>query len=76
MTPARASKEEQQSDNERAEDILLGALGYAEEAKIVALRRTPDGFAGRGRFRDGEEFDFSSEEELTELEQWALSVLL
>lgn len=60
----------------RAEDILLGALGYGEDAHIVSIKRTESGFCGEGCFSDGERFGFSSEEELTDLEKWALGVLL
>ena len=60
----------------RAEDILLGSLGYGEEAKIVTLERSATGYKGRATWPDGEEFDFESEDDLGELELWALSVLL
>lgn len=59
----------------RAEDILLGSLGFGEEARIVSIKRTEKGFAGRGCFDDGEEFDFESEDELGSLELWALGIL-
>jgi hypothetical protein len=60
----------------RAEDILLGSLGYGEDAKIVTLERTPTGYKGTGKWPDGEEFSFESEDELGELEEWALTLLL
>ncbi len=59
----------------RAEDILLGALGIGEEAKIVCVERCDGGYRGRAVWPDGEEFDFASDEEPTELEVWALGVL-
>lgn len=59
----------------RAEDILLGSLGLGEEARIVIVERTSDGYRGRAVWSDGEEFDFESEEEPGELELWALEVL-
>lgn len=59
----------------RAEDILLGALGFDTDASIVTLKETQDGFAGQARWSDGEEFPFQSDDELSELEQWALGVL-
>lgn len=60
----------------RAEDIILGALGFGEDAKIATIERTKNGFIGTGVFSDGEIFEFESEEELDELEEWALSTLL
>jgi hypothetical protein len=62
-------------ERQRAEDILLGSLGFAEEAKILFVERAKVGYRGSGVFADGEHFEFSSEEELVELEEWALSVL-
>jgi hypothetical protein len=61
----------------RAEDILLGSLGFGEEASLVEVHRTADGFAGTGCWDDGEKFSFESEEDipLDELEEWALSIL-
>lgn len=60
----------------RAEDIILGALGLAEDAKIISIKRTKDGYTGIAAWSDGEQFPFESEDELTELDEWALSVLL
>jgi len=59
----------------RAEDIILGSLGFGEEARIISIERTEIGFAGRGTFDDGEEFDFESEDQLGTLELWALGIL-
>lgn len=59
----------------RAEDILLGSLGFGEEAKILSIARVSGGYRGRGRWIDGEEFDFESDEPLSALEDWALTVL-
>ena len=59
----------------RAEDILLGSLGIAEDARVLSVERTSTGYRGRAAWADGEEFDFESEEELGELEMWALEVL-
>lgn len=59
----------------RAEDIILGSLGFGEEATIVALEASDGGFKGRGRWPDGQTFDFASEDELSALESWAISVL-
>lgn len=63
------------SETQRAEDIILGSLGYGEEAHIVLIESTENGFKGVGVFDDGETFDFESEDELTELDLWALEVL-
>lgn len=60
----------------RAEDIILGSLGFGEEARVVSIERTPDGYKGIGRWADGEEFNFESEDEMDELTEWALRILL
>lgn len=60
----------------RAEDIILGSLGFGEEARVVSIERTPEGYRGIGRWADGEEFPFESDDELDELQEWALSILL
>lgn len=60
----------------RAEDIILGSLGYGEEARVVSIERTPDGYKGIGRWADGEEFPFESDDEIDELTEWALGILL
>lgn len=60
----------------RAEDIILGSLGFGEDARIVVLERTEDGYKGVGRWPDGEKFTFQSDDELDDLQRWALGVLL
>ncbi|MEN9846282.1 MAG: hypothetical protein RIS36_1429 [Pseudomonadota bacterium] len=60
----------------RAEDIILGSLGFGEEARVVSIERTSDGYKGVGRWADGEEFPFESEDEMDELTEWALGLLL
>ncbi|WKZ56163.1 MAG: hypothetical protein QY326_05335 [Bdellovibrionota bacterium] len=65
----------EQSVEERAEDILLGGLGFGEEAKILRVERTASGFKGVGCFADAEEFEFESEDPLSVLEDWALTIL-
>jgi hypothetical protein len=60
----------------RAEDIILGSLGFGEEARIVSIERTADGYKGIGRWADGEQFPFESDDELDELQEWALRILL
>jgi hypothetical protein len=60
----------------RAEDIILGSLGFGEEARIESIERTDSGYRGIGVWPDGERFDFESEDQLEELDEWALSVLL
>jgi hypothetical protein len=60
----------------RAEDIILGSLGFGEEARVVSIERTPEGYKGIGRWADGEEFNFESEDEMDELMEWALQILL
>jgi len=68
-------KEDFLNERQRAEDILLGALGFAEEARILTVERAQMGYRGKGVFTDGEHFEFSSDEELGELEEWALTIL-
>ncbi len=60
----------------RAEDIVLGSLGFGEEARVVCIERTPEGYKGIGRWSDGEEFPFESDDEIDELTEWALQILL
>lgn len=60
----------------RAEDIILGSLGFGEEARVVSIERTPEGYRGIGRWADGEEFPFESDDELDDLQDWALGILL
>jgi len=60
----------------RAEDILLGALGFSEDARIVTIQKTSAGFSGLGEYADGEQFKFVSDGELSKLETWALSELI
>jgi hypothetical protein len=59
----------------RAEDILLGALGFDTEAKIVKIEIFNGGYRGQGRWSDGEDFDFQSDDEVSDLEKWALTVI-
>lgn len=68
-------KEDYLSERNRAEDIILGSLGFGEEASIVSVTLTSQGYQGTGRWPDGEEFQFESDEEPGELERWALKVL-
>lgn len=60
----------------RAEDVLLGSLGYGEGARVVSVHRTSEGYRGKGAWEDGEEFEFESEGALEYLEEWALGILL
>jgi hypothetical protein len=60
----------------RAEDVILGSLGFGEEARVVSIQRTSDGYKGIGRWADGEEFPFESDDEMDELTEWALGLLL
>lgn len=69
-------KDELLDERKRAEDILLGALGFGEDARILEIQRTEQGYMGKGVWSDGDEFTFVSEEALSELEEWALHLLL
>lgn len=60
----------------RAEDILLGALGFGDTAKITFIHRTSHGYAGAGKWDDGERFTFESDTPPTEIENWALDILI
>jgi len=60
----------------RAEDILLGSLGFGERTKIISIELTSAGYRGKGRFEDGEEFEFESDEELDKLQRWALAIVM
>lgn len=59
----------------RAEDIILGSIGLGDDAKLQWVKRTDDGFAGEAKWSDGEVFTFQSDDEMTELEQWAIELL-
>lgn len=63
-------------EHTRAVDILLGSLGFGEDASLVSVERTPEGYRGVGSWSDGEQFDFESDFDLEDLHLWALSVLL
>jgi hypothetical protein len=69
------SKESCLDQRTRAEDIILGSLGFGEEARISSIQRVGSGFKGVGIWNDGQTFEFESEDELTHLENWALDVL-
>jgi hypothetical protein len=67
-------------ERQRAEDILLGGLGFAEDARIVSIERgsakdSRTGYRGLGVFSDGAQFPFECEDALDELQEWALTVL-
>lgn len=69
-------KEDFLSERNRAEDIILGSLGFGEEATVLSVSLTADGgYRGVGRWPDGETFEFESEDSPGELERWALSIL-
>lgn len=68
-------KEDFLSEKIRAEDILLGSLGIGEEAKIISVKSTKEGYKGIAAWSDGEKFTFESEDELDDLQVWALKVL-
>jgi hypothetical protein len=64
------------SPQTRAEDILLGSLGYGEEAKILKIEKTAGGYRGVGVWPDGENFSFECTEELDSLQEWALAHMI
>lgn len=59
----------------RAEDILLGSLGYGEEARLITIERSSSGYRGLGRFSDGEEFEFEWSDGVDQLQEWALGIV-
>ena len=59
----------------RAKDILLGSLGFGEEAQIVSVERIEKGYRGIGTWKDGETFEFESKDDIDELQEWALRVV-
>ncbi|NLF26181.1 MAG: hypothetical protein GX589_11075 [Deltaproteobacteria bacterium] len=59
----------------RAEDILLGSVGIDGDAKIVNVELRGMGYRGIARWPDGEVAEFESEDELNELEAWAIEIL-
>ena len=67
-------KEECLSERIRAEDILLGSLGFAEDASIVTVEVTPSGYQGTAQWQDGEQFRFEWNEEVDDLQRWALEI--
>jgi hypothetical protein len=67
---------DQVDPKQRAIDVLLGGLGYGEDATILNVKRLNVGYSGEGQFSDGEKFEFNSEDPLTDLEDWALNLLL
>ncbi len=61
----------------RAEDIILGAQGYGEAAKLTSICLSGDEFHLFGCWDDGDEFKFTlSSQELEPLEKWAIEQLL
>jgi len=60
----------------RAQDILLGGLGFSEDAQIVSITITDSGYKGIGSWPDGEKFEFESDDPLGDLEKWALGVVI
>ena len=59
----------------RAEDILLGSVGIDGEAKIIEIELKGSGYRGTARWPDGETTEFECEDELGDIEHWALKVL-
>ena len=47
-----------------------------KEARIVSIKKEGKGFSGVGKWSDGEEFIFKSDDSLTQIELWALNVLI
>jgi len=73
--PSSNPKETFLSPEIRAEDIILGAAGIGEEGKLLTLEEGEKGYTGEVQFHDGEILRFVSEDELSDLEIWAISIL-
>lgn len=70
------STEEELSDLSRAEDILLGAMGYSDDAKLEKVKILGEQIFLNGAFRsDGESFSVKFDCERGKLEDWALEIL-
>lgn len=70
-----SSSEDFLDERTRAQDILLGALGFGEDAKIITISQTSCGYSGTGVWPDGDTFEFESTDEPSDLEIWALEIL-
>ena len=69
------SATEEFSELSRAEDILLGSMGYGEGAKLANVTIAGDQITLHGEFSDGEAFSADIDQELSDLEHWALNIL-
>ena len=68
-------KEDALDPKTRAEDIILGSVGLGESAQLLSVLKKETGYSGQARFPDGQIFEFNYEEELDELQNWALKFL-
>lgn len=71
-----ASEKDILAEQVRAEDILLGSLGFDSDASIITVKATREGYKGIASWSDGEEFEFESDDGREELEDWAIDVIL
>lgn len=60
----------------RAEDILLGSLGFAEGASILSLEKCGKRYKGTGTWDEGGTFVFESDDDLDQLQDWAIEIFL
>ena len=64
------------SDLCRAEDILLGALGYSDDAQLEKVLIAGSEINLHGKFlSDGEKFEAIYDCEIGPLENWAIDIL-
>lgn len=74
---ARIPAEDFLDEKTRAEDILLGSLGFDADAKLISIEPTSTGYKGRACWiTDGEEFFFESDDSIDDMQKWALKVLI
>jgi hypothetical protein len=69
------AKDDLEDERIRAEDVLLGSHGFGEDARLVALSVSQAGYRGIGQWSDGSQFEFESDDLVSEIERWAVEVL-
>jgi hypothetical protein len=74
---SRDENDEGLDEVSRAEDVILGSLGFGEDAKIIEFRRDGEVYRGIASWSDGEQFEFETAvTEMSELELWAVDTFM